>query len=87
VEEMLLAMAETPLHIVNNVVVVFLEAFSIHPFVPSSTHPWHHTGKKILTKINNEPRLVHVLLSIKGMPGPRGEHPQDFVISISSSIS
>ncbi len=44
------------LHIVKDVMVVFREAFSIHP------------GKKTLTEINN-PLSAHVLLSRKGMPG------------------
>jgi hypothetical protein len=42
------------LDIVKNVVVVFREAFScdpsIHPFVSSSIHGWHHTEKKPLQK-------------------------------------
>jgi hypothetical protein len=29
------------LHIVKDVVVIFREAFSIHPFVPSSIHVWY----------------------------------------------
>jgi hypothetical protein len=49
----------TLLHIVKDVVVVFREAFSrdlsIHPFVSTSIHGWHHTGKKTLTEINNPP--------------------------------
>jgi len=65
------------LHIVKDVVVVFCEVFSIHPFVPSSVpssiHGWHHTGKKTLAKIKYPPPpLSHVSLSRKGMPSPRG---------------
>jgi hypothetical protein len=66
-------------------VVVFREAFFIHPSIPSSIHGWHHTGKKTLTEINNAtplPPSVHVSLSRKGVPGPRGGHPQDFDINI-----
>jgi hypothetical protein len=37
--------------------VVFREAFFIHPFVSSSNHGWHHTGKKTLIEINNPPPL------------------------------
>jgi hypothetical protein len=75
------------LHVVKDVVVVFSEVFSIHPSVPSSIHGWHHTGKKILTEINNPPPpSAHVSLSRKGMPGPRGGTPK-ILISILSSIS
>ncbi len=60
----------------------FVKFFSsIHPSVPSSIHGWHHIGKKTLTEINYPPS-AHVLLSRKGMPGPKGGHPQDFDINI-----
>jgi hypothetical protein len=73
-------------------VIVFREAFSscdssIHPFVPSSIHGWHHIRKKTLAEINNPLLSVHVSLSRKGMPGPEwggGGHPQDFDINISN---
>jgi hypothetical protein len=55
-----------------------------HPSVSSSIHGWHHSGKKTLAEINNS---AHVSLFKKGMHGPGGGHPQDFDISISSSIS
>jgi hypothetical protein len=75
------------LHIVKDVVVVFGEAFSIHPSIPSSIHGWHHTGKKTLTEINT-PLSVHVSLSRKGIPGPKGGGgTPKILISISSSIS
>ncbi len=61
--------------------IVFGEAF--HPSIPSSIHGWHHTGKKTLGEINNPP-FAHVSLSRKGMPGPKGGHPQDFDINISN---
>jgi hypothetical protein len=32
----------------------------------------------------NDPPSAHVYLSRKGMPGPNGEHPQDFDINISN---
>jgi hypothetical protein len=60
--------------------VVFCEAFSIHPSVLSSIHGWHHTGKKTLTEINKPPSSAHVSLSMKGMLG-LGGHPQDFDIN------
>jgi hypothetical protein len=56
---------------------------SIHLFVSSSIHGWHHTEKKTLAKINNPPS-AHVLLSKKGMPGPRGGTPK-ILISISTT--
>ncbi len=43
------------LHIVKDVLVVFREAFFIHPSVPSSINGWHHTEKKTLAEINNPP--------------------------------
>jgi hypothetical protein len=30
----------------------FFVKLSIHPFIPSSIHGWHHTGKKTLAEIN-----------------------------------
>jgi hypothetical protein len=41
------------LHIVKDVVDKM--KLSIHPFVPSSIHGWHHTRKKTLAEINNTP--------------------------------
>jgi hypothetical protein len=73
---------EQLLHIVKDVVIILHESFFIHPSVPSSIHGWHHTGKKTLTEINKPPLCAHVLLSRKGMPGPRGGHPQGFDITI-----
>jgi len=39
----------------------------------SSIHGWHHARKKTLAEINNPP-IVHVSLSKKGMPSPRGSN-------------
>jgi hypothetical protein len=59
------------LHIVKDVVDKM--KLSIHPFVPSSIHGWHHTRKKTLPEINNTPPpSAHVLLFRKGMPSPKG---------------
>ncbi len=55
--------------------VVFCEAFSIHPSVSSSIHGWHHTAKKTPIEINNPP-LAHVSLSRKGVPSPGGGTPK-----------
>jgi hypothetical protein len=66
-------------------VIVFTEAFSIHPSVLSFIHGWHHTGKKTLTEINNPlpPPLRMCRCLGKACPGPgRGGHPQDFDINI-----
>ncbi len=73
------------LHIVKDVVVLFREAFSIHPSVPSSIHGWHHTGKKTLTEINYP--LLHMCRFLEKACPAQGGHPQDFHISTSSSIS
>ncbi len=56
--------------------IVFREAFSIHPFVSSSIHGWHHTGKKTLTEINNPPPLCMCRCLGKACPAPRGAPPR-----------
>ncbi len=60
------------IHIVKDVMWSFFSSRdpSIYPSVPSSIHGWHHTKKKTLAEINTPP--LHVSLSRKGMPGPRG---------------
>ncbi len=56
--------------------------FFIHPSILSSIHGWHHTGKKILTEINNpSPLSAHVSLSKKGMPDPKGGAPPRFWVA------
>jgi hypothetical protein len=64
---------ENTLHIVKDVVVIFREAFSIHPSIQSSIHGWHHIGKKTLVEINNPspPPFAYLLLFRKSMSGPR----------------
>jgi hypothetical protein len=46
---------------------------------------WHHTGKKTRAEINNAPS-AHVLLSKKGMPGPRGGTPKILISSNKPNI-
>jgi hypothetical protein len=70
------------LHIVKDVMVVFREAFFIHPSICPIIHPRRASyKKKTLAEINNLPPSAHVSLSRKGMPG-LGGHPQNFDINI-----
>ncbi len=59
------------LHIVKDVVDEM--KLSIHPFVLSSIHGWHHTWKKTLVQIiNNPPPLRMCRYLGKTCPGPGG---------------
>jgi len=49
---------------------------SIHPFVPSSIHGWHHTGNKTLAEINNPPPLHMCRYLGKACPAPGGAPPR-----------
>ncbi len=69
--------------------IIFYESFShdpsIHPFVPSSIHEWHHTGKKTLAKINKPPSPLPMCCYLeKACQAQGGGDPQDFDINISN---
>jgi hypothetical protein len=71
-------LGKAKLHIVKDVVVVFMK-LSIHPSILSSIYGWHHTGKKTLGEINNPPlRMCRCLR--KACLGPGGH----FDINISN---